>query len=101
MVNSNTFFLLVLIAFISTIRSGKYYTLYILRRGLNNTNNFYLCCSAVSISCYQCNSTDIENQFRCTEFMDTYGLEPKPCTSVYNAAYCVKLVGRYEGIYCY
>jgi len=60
---------------------------------------FYLCCSAVSISCYQCNSTDINDQFRCTEFMDTYGLDPQPCTSVYNAAYCVKLIGRYEGIY--
>jgi len=28
MANSNTFFLLVLIAFISTIKSGKYYTEY-------------------------------------------------------------------------
>ncbi|KAF0750317.1 Uncharacterized protein FWK35_00015004 [Aphis craccivora] len=73
MVNTNTFFLLVLIAFISTIKN------------------------AVSISCYQCNSTDINDQFRCTEFMDTYGLDPQPCTSVYNAAYCVKLIGRYEG----
>lgn len=54
---------------------------------------------AISISCYQCNSTDIQNQFQCSEFMDTYdfGLSAQPCTDVYNAAYCVKLIGRYEG----
>lgn len=62
-----------------------------------NYKLFYLC-SVASISCYQCNSTDIEDQFRCNEFMDTYGLEPQPCTDVYNAAYCVKLSGRYEGV---
>jgi len=29
--------------------------------------------------------------------MDDDGLIPKPCTDVYNAAFCVKLIGRYEG----
>lgn len=58
---------------------------------------FLMCFLAVSISCYQCNSTDIENQFQCVENMDTYGLDAKPCTDVYNAAFCVKLIGRYEG----
>ncbi|VVC44701.1 Hypothetical protein CINCED_3A024806 [Cinara cedri] len=75
---------------------------------MNNITNFYLLLaltcistirSVVSISCYQCNSTDIENQFLCSEFMDTqdFGLSARPCTDVYNAAYCIKLVGRYEG----
>lgn len=57
-----------------------------------------ICLLAESISCYQCNSTDTENQFQCTEFMDTYGLSAHPCTDVYSAAYCIKLVGRYEGV---
>lgn len=56
-----------------------------------------MCFLAASISCYQCNSTDIENQFQCIENMDDNGLVPKPCTDVYNAAFCVKLIGRYEG----
>lgn len=55
-----------------------------------------ICCLAESISCYQCNSTDIYDQFRCTEFMDTYDLTPQPCTDVYKASYCIKLIGRYE-----
>lgn len=29
--------------------------------------------------------------------MDSTDLVPQPCTDVYNAAFCVKLVGRYEG----
>ncbi|XP_022173329.1 uncharacterized protein LOC111035845 [Myzus persicae] len=74
MFNTNTFFLLALIAFISTIRSAK------------------------SILCYQCNSTDINAQFLCTENMeDTDKLRPQPCSSVYNAAYCVTLIGRHRG----
>ncbi|XP_015377946.1 PREDICTED: uncharacterized protein LOC107172177 [Diuraphis noxia] len=74
MANALTFFLLVLIAFNSIIKS------------------------AVCISCFQCNSTDINDQFRCTETMeDSYGLRPQPCTSVYNAAYCVTLIGRHSG----
>lgn len=33
--------------------------------------------------------------------MDTYGLSAQPCTDVYNAAYCIKLIGRYEGAFLY
>lgn len=29
--------------------------------------------------------------------MDDADLTPTPCTEVYNAAYCIKLTGRYEG----
>ncbi|XP_025409757.1 uncharacterized protein LOC112683103 [Sipha flava] len=72
MIYSNVFGFTVLIVIISTLKS------------------------ATSLSCYQCNSTDIHNQFQCTETMDTYGLEPQPCTNVYNAAFCVKLIGRFE-----
>ncbi|XP_050539294.1 U-scoloptoxin(05)-Cw1a [Daktulosphaira vitifoliae] len=50
-----------------------------------------------SISCYQCNSTDLQDQFKCTEFMNDADLMPTPCTEVYNAAFCIKLTGRYEG----
>ncbi|XP_060858343.1 U-scoloptoxin(05)-Cw1a-like [Metopolophium dirhodum] len=74
MVNPNTFFLLVLIAFISTIRT------------------------AVCISCFQCNSTDINHQFLCTENMeDSDSLRPQPCTSINDAAYCVTQIGLHRG----
>lgn len=50
------------------------------------------------ITCYQCNSTDHENPFQCTEFLDSsVDLQPKECSAVYNAAYCIKEVGRFEG----
>ncbi|XP_060855071.1 U-scoloptoxin(05)-Sm1a-like [Metopolophium dirhodum] len=74
MVNANNLFVLLLIAFICTIRS------------------------AGSISCYQCNSTDIKYQFQCTETMDNIGdLRPTPCTNLYNAAYCVTHIGFHNG----
>jgi len=66
----------------------------------HNMNNYLLCCPAVSISCFQCNSTDIDHQFLCTENMeDSDSLRPQPCTSINDAAYCVTLIGLHSGNY--
>ncbi|VVC44148.1 Hypothetical protein CINCED_3A017343 [Cinara cedri] len=61
-------------------------------------NSLKLFCLASSISCYQCNSTDIKYQFLCGEFMDTHvdELSAQPCLEN-NANYCIKLVGYHEG----
>ncbi|BES92000.1 Hypothetical protein NTJ_04808 [Nesidiocoris tenuis] len=53
---------------------------------------------AESILCYQCNSTDLTNPFQCRENLpDDYDLVPLPCDEVYNARYCIKHTGRFEG----
>lgn len=56
---------------------------------------------AFAIRCYQCKSTDLTNPYQCNEFMEDSDLQPRPCDSVYNAAYCIKQTGRFEGIHCY
>ncbi|KAK3916337.1 U-scoloptoxin(05)-Sm1a [Frankliniella fusca] len=50
---------------------------------------------ANAIECYQCESTDHNNPFQCSEFMpEDSELKPTSCDNVHNAQYCVKLVGR-------
>ncbi|XP_014276557.1 UPAR/Ly6 domain-containing protein bou [Halyomorpha halys] len=62
---------------------------------------FLLCAlvhSGNCILCYQCNSTDLDNPFQCRESLTSdIDIEPKPCDEVYNAAYCIKHTGRFEG----
>ncbi|KAM3967412.1 glycosylphosphatidylinositol anchored membrane protein boudin [Aphomia sociella] len=56
------------------------------------------------ISCYQCSGTDSANPFECNEFLDSdIDLETTDCTTIHNAQYCIKHVGRNEGkaIDCY
>ncbi|XP_065223284.1 UPAR/Ly6 domain-containing protein bou [Planococcus citri] len=53
--------------------------------------------SSAVINCYQCVSTDLHNPFQCNEYMEDSDLRPTPCDSVYNAAYCIKQTGRFEG----
>lgn len=62
-------------------------------------SRFMFCLAASVLSCYQCNSTDIENQFQCAHTVDKDSLAPKPCVDVDNARFCVKLTGRYEGLF--
>uniref|UniRef100_A0A146LDM8 Uncharacterized protein n=1 Tax=Lygus hesperus TaxID=30085 RepID=A0A146LDM8_LYGHE len=53
---------------------------------------------AESILCYQCNSTDLTEPFQCRENMpDDNDLVPLPCDEVYNARFCIKHTGRFEG----
>ncbi|XP_060801837.1 U-scoloptoxin(05)-Sm1a [Amyelois transitella] len=55
--------------------------------------------SVDSISCYQCSGTDSDNPFECNEFLDSNtGLEPVDCSNIHDAQYCIKHVGRNEGI---
>lgn len=54
--------------------------------------------AANSINCYQCKSTDHVDPFQCGEYMtEDIDLEPTPCDKVYEAAYCIKHTGRFEG----
>uniref|UniRef100_A0A2H1VCW4 SFRICE_012461 n=1 Tax=Spodoptera frugiperda TaxID=7108 RepID=A0A2H1VCW4_SPOFR len=57
-----------------------------------------------SINCYQCSGTDSNNPFQCNEFLENdVDLQPTDCATIHNAQYCIKHVGRYEGlaIECY
>ncbi|XP_033225147.1 uncharacterized protein LOC117178049 [Belonocnema kinseyi] len=55
--------------------------------------------TAQSISCYRCESTNSSNPFQCNEFMrDDVDLTPQSCDDVFDAQYCVKRVGRFEGL---
>lgn len=53
--------------------------------------------SALAIQCYQCQSTDLNHPFQCNEYLEDSDLQPSPCDSVYNAAFCIKQTGRFEG----
>lgn len=74
---------------------------------LKGVSTFYFLCingfiwrcffSASAIDCYQCKSTDLDNPFQCNEYMEDSDLKALPCDSVYNAAYCIKQTGRFEG----
>lgn len=59
--------------------------------------SFLLIFIVIAIKCYQCKSTDLENPFQCNEYMEDSELQPLPCDSVYNAGYCIKQTGRFEG----
>ncbi|XP_028025883.1 uncharacterized protein LOC114239726 [Bombyx mandarina] len=57
-----------------------------------------------SINCYQCSGTDSNNPFECNEFLDgDVDLVPIDCATIHDAQYCIKHVGRFEGltIECY
>ncbi|VVC88333.1 unnamed protein product [Leptidea sinapis] len=57
-----------------------------------------------SINCYQCSGSDSNNPFECNEYLDSEtNLIANDCSSIHNAQYCIKHVGRFEGgsIECY
>lgn len=55
--------------------------------------------SVTAIECYQCSSRDHDNPFQCNEYMtDDIDIEPKSCDDVFEAAYCIKQTGRFEGL---
>uniref|UniRef100_A0A6M2DVG7 Putative secreted protein n=1 Tax=Xenopsylla cheopis TaxID=163159 RepID=A0A6M2DVG7_XENCH len=58
--------------------------------------------SASAISCYQCNGTDAKSLFQCGEDLSAAGgsidLVPQSCDQVHDAKFCIKHVGRYEGL---
>ncbi|XP_043580533.1 U-scoloptoxin(05)-Sm1a isoform X2 [Bombus pyrosoma] len=54
--------------------------------------------SAHSLQCYQCVSTNNTDPFQCNEFLSSdIDIKPQPCDAVYEAQYCVKHTGRFEG----
>lgn len=51
-----------------------------------------------SLQCYQCVSTNNTDPFQCNEFLSSdIDIKPQPCDAVYEAQYCVKHTGRFEG----
>ncbi|XP_076174724.1 glycosylphosphatidylinositol anchored membrane protein boudin isoform X1 [Ptiloglossa arizonensis] len=51
-----------------------------------------------SLECYQCISTNNSHPFQCNEFLSSdIDIEPQPCDDVFDAQYCVKHTGRFEG----
>lgn len=54
----------------------------------------------VSIHCFVCDATDTTKPFQCSEWFERYqpDIEPDNCTDVHDAKYCIKHVGRFEGI---
>ncbi|KAK4882146.1 hypothetical protein RN001_005465 [Aquatica leii] len=51
-----------------------------------------------SIDCYQCSGTNNEDPFQCNEVLGRdIDLVPESCDSVYEAKYCIKHTGRFEG----
>lgn len=58
---------------------------------------FYL---AVALNCYQCSGSDPSKPFQCNEWLgNDIDLVPESCDNVYGAKYCVKHIGRNEGIF--
>lgn len=56
--------------------------------------------TALAIDCYQCSGTDSNNPFQCNEKLSNdIDMQPEPCDRVYDAKYCIKHTGRYEGIH--
>lgn len=54
--------------------------------------------SVYSINCYQCSGTDSNNPFQCNEFLENdVDLVPTDCSTIHDAQYCIKSVGRFEG----
>lgn len=48
-----------------------------------------------------CNATDSATPFQCGEWFerfDTPDIEPQDCSGVHGAKYCIKHIGRFEGI---
>lgn len=59
---------------------------------------FYFLYTAVAINCYQCSGSDPTQPFQCNEWLSSdIDIKPEPCDSVYDAKYCIKHTGRFEG----
>lgn len=53
-----------------------------------------------SINCYQCSGTDSNAPFECNEYLESdTNLVPSDCEGIHDAQYCIKHVGRFEGIW--
>lgn len=55
----------------------------------------------MAINCYACDATDTSMPFQCSEWFERYDtpdIQPSNCSDVHDARYCIKHVGRFEGI---
>ncbi|KXZ75777.1 U-scoloptoxin(05)-Er1a isoform X2 [Tribolium castaneum] len=51
-----------------------------------------------AIDCYQCSGSDPKKPFQCNEWLSSdIDIKPEPCDDVYDAKYCIKHIGRFEG----
>jgi len=66
-----------------------------------NNGNISLFILATAIKCYVCNATDTSSPFQCGEWFDRYDkpdIQAVDCSAVHGAKYCIKHIGRFEGL---
>ncbi|XP_063906889.1 U-scoloptoxin(05)-Sm1a [Zophobas morio] len=54
--------------------------------------------TSVALNCYQCSGSDPTKPFQCNEWLSSdIDIQPQTCDNVYDAKYCIKHTGRFEG----
>ncbi|CAH1381521.1 unnamed protein product [Tenebrio molitor] len=54
--------------------------------------------TSLTLDCYQCSGSDPTKPFQCNEWLTSdIDIKPEPCDNVYDAQYCIKHIGRFEG----
>lgn len=56
---------------------------------------------AFAINCFHCNSSDTSKPFECGEWFERFDkpdIVPSDCSNVHGAKYCIKHIGRFEGL---
>lgn len=90
--------LLILCLTLTTWKTGTFRALFPIQKFEDFLLFHFVYFLVESINCYQCSGTDSENPFECNEYFDNdIDILPKDCSSIHNAQYCIKHVGRYEG----
>ncbi|CAG9772434.1 unnamed protein product [Ceutorhynchus assimilis] len=65
---------------------------------LSATSFLVLLVESSCLNCYQCNGSNSSNPFQCNEWLSSdIDIKPEPCDAVYEAKYCIKHTGRFEG----
>ncbi|XP_030765214.1 U-scoloptoxin(05)-Sm1a [Sitophilus oryzae] len=60
--------------------------------------------TSLALNCFQCNGSNPLRPFQCNEWLSSdIDIKPESCDKVYDAKYCIKHTGRFEGwcIKCY
>lgn len=63
-------------------------------------NVLFVCLhTATALDCYQCSGSDPNKPFQCNEWLSSdIDIQPEACDKVYGAKFCIKHIGRFEGI---
>lgn len=94
------FFIPLSLIVLALIDRGKFHPLFVFRSPF--FQQIYRLYLALAIRCYVCNTTSSLNApFQCSEWFDRYDkpdIEPQDCSNVIGAKYCIKHIGRFEGL---